>query len=942
MRHNQLISKIIIVVIIVLYMFSAFALSAKQQSNDNVRYFDISLRQLENSDTRLPVAETYQVWRNNGVKYYKVIMDCPAEVYVYPADLDNWNWNDSVFDHYRIAGKVTNCEGKLTGSLFLPAADTEKAVVIPFTVPVENIINSEADNKVTEARNKFQLAKERYYRELVNRNIAGTAWFRHQVREAVIARTGKPTDPDNLEANNNGFNQQVRTSEMEDTYAIFTGGRAMSENLQLDRLLQDVEADGSMIGVDTLPGITINEIDWAPLIEGKKPVLDRLSKVIPVDQYALLFPSFQSMLDLVDEITDYGTPVLRLLEPRSEDAGTKARYEKQLCLGIDYLIRMLGPKVVSSVAMTGSDPYLRTGSDVAILFEVKEPAVIIDYVKSKQLAVSQSFDNVKIFTDEIAGHEYTAAISDNREICSYVAQIADDLVVVSNSLTQLNNICNVNNGSLDSISSLSEFVFFRDRYKIGAEGETAFLMVTDAAIRKLCGPRWRIANSRRIRAAGLMAELQAEYLDKLVTGVDQAGPVYNYFTGMDVGNLELGTTGIYSSKYNTLNFMTPISEMNNMDKVTMKEAEAYRNWRIRYQNNWRQNFDPIGIRFSLAEKQVLLDITIIPLIQNSDYEDFTQFIGESKIPEFAGIRHKETLLNFIMAIDHNSSMFRSAGAFFMSSNNEMIKTNPFDWLGSTVSLYVEKDEFWQKLVDSEDPEYFIWEDYGNVPIIAQVDIDDTLKFTAFISAVRAMINQMMPDMLEWENEEYEGFTYTKVVSADEDDPSLYYAVKPGKLILTFREDILQKTLDRLNQKPDDMEYKLEPWPGESMCIDVSREALTYIEPLMYSDYNSQMQLRCWDNLLILNEWKRIFPDKDAVELHNKFWQTLLVCPGGGDYIWNDKWQTYESTVYGNPFEPKNGPELSDILKGITDGSFGLTFENQGLRAVTKLDREPVN
>ena len=77
-----------------------------------------------------------------------------------------------------------------------------------------------------------------------------------------------------------------------------------------------------------------------------------------------------------DQAEIQGTPILHLAEPRSEDARTAERYQKQLCLSLSGLGRLLGPKVVKSVALTGSDPYFRTGTDVAVLFETEKPAML--------------------------------------------------------------------------------------------------------------------------------------------------------------------------------------------------------------------------------------------------------------------------------------------------------------------------------------------------------------------------------------------------------------------------------------------------------------------------------------------------------------------------------------------------------------------------------------
>ena len=54
---------------------------------------------------------------------------------------------------------------------------------------------------------------------------------------------------------------------METTYDLFTGGRAISENLQLDRTLPQRAANETPVKIDSLQGITISEIDWNPLIK---------------------------------------------------------------------------------------------------------------------------------------------------------------------------------------------------------------------------------------------------------------------------------------------------------------------------------------------------------------------------------------------------------------------------------------------------------------------------------------------------------------------------------------------------------------------------------------------------------------------------------------------------------------------------------------------------
>jgi hypothetical protein len=101
-----------------------------------------------------------------------------------------------------------------------------------------------------------------------------------------------------------------------------------------------------------------------------------------------------------------------------------------------------------------------------------------------------------------------------------------------------------------------------------------------------------------------------------------------------------------------------------------------------------------------------------------------------------------------------------------------------------------------------------------------------------------------------------------------------------------------------------------------------------------------MLAQCWGNLPILNEWKRLYPERDPVQVHKQVWGVELVCPGGGKYIWDNEFRTMASTVYGHAGKAKKGPPAPPVLSLFSTASFGLTFENQGLRARVVLDRNP--
>ena len=83
------------------------------------------------------------------------------------------------------------------------------------------------------------------------------------------------------------------------------------KNLQLNRELRlSSDEQNRTIPVSSVAGITIDEIPWKEWMKGEKPLLDPISSILPHDQHALIFPSYSSMLEVMDQANERGTPFL--------------------------------------------------------------------------------------------------------------------------------------------------------------------------------------------------------------------------------------------------------------------------------------------------------------------------------------------------------------------------------------------------------------------------------------------------------------------------------------------------------------------------------------------------------------------------------------------------------------------------------------------------------
>jgi hypothetical protein len=402
----------------------------------------------------------------------------------------------------------------------------------------------------------------------------------------------------------------------------------------------------------------------------------------------------------------------------------------------------------------------------------------------------------------------------------------------------------------------------------------------------------------------------------------------------------------------SLNFMTPIVELN-ADRATAAEASAYGRWRDQYQTNWRWAFDPIALQLVVKDQRLAADLSVMPLIFGSDYRHWVDVSRGAEIKPGAGDPH-EALAQMVMAINTKSETLRQTSGFVTG----LVKISPLDWLGESAGWYVDDDPFWQDLdlvraKTTQEARRFMEANFHRLPIALHCDVSSAAKLTLFMAGLRGLLEQVAPEMTAWETLKHNDQPYVKISPTDRArgqlppvaELNVYYAFWSDGLVVTLNENVLKRALDRQTAREADRAQGKEPpappkaWLGESMALQFDGKAVQRLSRLGSNDFQQTLQIRSWGNLPILNEWRRRYPDRDPVELHERYWHTRLVCPGGGEYVWNDRWQTMESTAFGHPGEPKQPEAIAAPWQSIIGGNLGLTFEQEGLRAKAVLDRE---
>ncbi len=377
--------------------------------------------------------------------------------------------------------------------------------------------------------------------------------------------------------------------------------------------------------------------------------------------------------------------------------------------------------------------------------------------------------------------------------------------------------------------------------------------------------------------------------------------------------------------------------------------EAYRRFRDGYEDRWRV-FDPIAGRVAVTPEGLSLDLSVMPLIEGSDYRELRRFMGNSKLAPDAGDAHSEAMLTFAMSLDHDSAgvdeleeLLQWDGAF---------GADALAWMGGHVAIYADVDAFWSELAEAEDAET-IWENgYRRLPVCLEIGVDSQFRLAKFMKSLEDSFGGFFGTP-SWSDREHAGVTYVCMGPEDEEELdgfmgqlALYYVVLPETLVFSYREDMIQRAIERSVHREawvptdDVIEHAHEAWLGESVALRVDSRALDMVRGLARERWDQRMRVQAWKALPILNEWHRRFPDQDPVLVHERLWGTRLVCPGGGGYEWDAEAGTMTSTLYGTPVHPTEGPDLPDAVLRLESLDMGVTFEEDSLRARVEVVRRP--
>ena len=447
-------------------------------------------------------------------------------------------------------------------------------------------------------------------------------------------------------------------------YEITTGADAIAETLQIHRLLHPEARDRGerTIDLERVKAIDVPVQPFQDLLADMRPEIEPAARLVPRDNWYVHFKSLGKFIEAGELLDEWGTNITRVYEVRSRDYRLKERYEKQLCLRSTGLAKTLGPALVKSLAVTGSDPYLREGTDITVIFQVTDRALFLGvmdlFLKEARAAYP---GQLREGTDDYRKVTIESYVTPLREVSLHRA-VLDDFVVYSNSPAAIRRVIDAHQGLISHLARSVDFQYMRTVFPQNDKEEDGFVFLSDAFIRRLVGPASRIKERRRLEAltslqmltnaalfqAWETGKLPADHASALAGAglkpADVAIPDGKVLTWDAQQQLAL------SDVLNTMHFATPLIELP-IDKVTAQEEREYGWFRDSYLKLWTGYFDPIAMRYHLDTKRIRVETHILPVVGTEVYRALAR-IPLGKMPGKAPL---SSVAELAVNVDSNQS-----------------------------------------------------------------------------------------------------------------------------------------------------------------------------------------------------------------------------------------------------------------------------------------------
>lgn len=392
-------------------------------------------------------------------------------------------------------------------------------------------------------------------------------------------------------------------------FSLLGGRAAIEETLQLQDLVVSKKNSTPTIDINTIPGVKVAAHPFEKMLGGKPGGKLPLANLTPHDRFFLYVAQPATVLPLIDSGGEFLASLGAGFSNNRLDYGLRDKYLDRLGMNRNLLESAVRSGLIKELVITAPDLFFVDGTDLTVVARLDQP---------KLFARMLSALNIRGLADG------KVAEIETKHGTAYWT-LRDDLLCVSSHRGELDSVIRLmENDGAGSLGQSTEFKYMLTKLPVTDETR-AFAYFSDPFIRRLVGPKVKIAQFRRMRARRRMEHITAQSLKARLEGHDsptELDSLTRYIPGIPTDDYRINPDGVVdSTTYGRLERLHTLQEVP-VERATEEEAQAYREYYENYEQYWRQFFDPIAIRLNdAADASLQLETFILPLIDSSIYNN---------------------------------------------------------------------------------------------------------------------------------------------------------------------------------------------------------------------------------------------------------------------------------------------------------------------------------
>lgn len=370
----------------------------------------------------------------------------------------------------------------------------------------------------------------------------------------------------------------------------------------------------TMVKISGLAGPKAPSHPWRTMIKNPKLELPEAYKLIPGDCAFIHFPSYTAFRKSFDFFADWATAFGSIAgtDSGSSNFNLENSIKDQLLLKTDLLTRLFADMALSDIIFVSEDPFVFEGSAIAVFLKITNQAMLSEKLAMTAAQFRQDNPAITESTVLIGGKSVQAFTSPDFKFRSYRV-IAKNHQIICNSPVLMEKILAVVDGKADPLTEHLDLHYFYEHIeKNFASPDRIFTFLSDAFIRKIISPAYKIATRRRLDCIRNTL-LQTH---EIMVNDGKLSPTLQCPEG---GSYELVNGEICCSIHRAFGRLTPVSERL-PEVVTATEEAGYAQFVTQYNQYFTQFFDPIGFVFA-TEPSFRGRLLIMPLVENGVYSE---------------------------------------------------------------------------------------------------------------------------------------------------------------------------------------------------------------------------------------------------------------------------------------------------------------------------------